>query len=180
MNWLEQIQGAVGGYWLIAGAIGGAALVFGAVAATLLIMGHNRRLDRRLARLETELTVYTEASTRVAESLDAVLMGRTRTSQSIQSSRRYLLLQARERLHRGESPQGIARALGLSHDEVRLLEHADRSCRAGDSAAPHRSQSTQESRESFVRSVSVELPEGGSLPEAAASTHERQWARGAG
>lgn len=179
MNWLEQIQIAVDAYWLMTGAIVGALLVLGAVAAALRIAGHNRRLGVRLARLESELTVYTEASTRVAESLEAVLMGRTRTSQSLHSSRRYLLLQARERLHRGETPQGIAWGLGLSHDEVRLLEHVGRSGLVRDSATAQRPRSSLESREGFVRPVSVELPEGGLQTDAAATADERTWGRGA-
>ncbi|MCB1685760.1 MAG: hypothetical protein R3E82_04445 [Pseudomonadales bacterium] len=165
--------------WLIGLALG-AILLLGALVTILVVIHHNRRLGTRLARLESELTVYTEASTRVAQTLEAVLLGRTRTSQSVQTSRRYLLIQARERFHRGESPQGIARGLGLSHDEVRLLEHANRLRLEPESAETQQPQPVRECREGFVRPVSVELPEGGSPPDAAVSTDPRQWKQDAG
>jgi len=175
---LAAVAPVIDNAWLIGLALG-AILLLGALVATLVVIHHNRRLGNRLARLESELTVYTEASTRVAQTLEAVLLGRTRTSQSLQTSRRYLLIQARERFHRGESPQGIARGLGLSHDEVRLLERAGRSDPVRESPVTQPSQTKHESREGFVRPVSVELPEGGSRQDAVAATQARQWEQGA-
>ena len=112
MNWLEPIQlmpAAAGGAWTMW--IAGAAMLISVamLAAASFMVLRNHRLRSRLERLERELLVFTEASTRVAQTLEEVLLGRMPSRQSIQTSRRYLLLQARARLHRGESLQGIAR-----------------------------------------------------------------------
>lgn len=151
MSWLEQILWAPGAddgalaMWLLSGV----ALVLAAAVLTAIFSGvmvlRYRRLASHLGRLQREMLVYTEASTRVAQTLEAALLGPTTPARTHQTSRRYLLLQARERLHRGESLEGIARGLGLSHDEVRLLEHAR-------IHRPPRS-------ESVARPVSVEFPD---------------------
>lgn len=80
----------------------------------------------RVSELERELTVYAEASTRVAQTLEEMLLARVRPGESVHSSRRYLLTQARERITRGEPLQQVARNLGLSFDEARLLERGGR------------------------------------------------------
>ena len=129
MSWLEQILWAPGAddgalaMWLLSGvAMVLAAAVLTAIFSGVMVLRY-RRLASHLGRLQREMLVYTEASTRVAQTLEGALLG-PHPAGTHQTSRRYLLLQARERLHRGESLEGIARGLGLSHDEVRLLEQA--------------------------------------------------------
>jgi hypothetical protein len=80
----------------------------------------------RINDLERELSVYVEASTRVAQTLEEILLARVRPGESVHSSRRYLLTQARDRLSHGEPLQTVARNLGLSFDESRLLERSSR------------------------------------------------------
>ncbi len=83
-----------------------------------------RSAQNRITTLERELAVYAEASTRVASSVEAMLLARVKPGESVHSSRRYLLLQARERISQGDEVNVTARTLGLSFDEQRLLERA--------------------------------------------------------
>ena len=80
----------------------------------------------RLAHVESDVAVYSEASTRVARTLEEMLLARAKPGATVHSSRRYLLQTARERISQGESVKTLQRSLGLSFDEVRLLERCER------------------------------------------------------
>lgn len=79
----------------------------------------------RLAHIESDVAVYSEASTRVARTLEEMLLARSKPGMTVHSSRRYLLQTARERISQGESVKTLQRSLGLSFDEVRLLERGE-------------------------------------------------------
>ncbi len=98
-----------------------AVVLIGIVTAALLRW---RRAEHRVGALEREVAVYCEASTRVAQTLEEMLLARVRPGEVVHTSRRYLINQARQRLDQGEPLPRVARALGLSFDEVRLLERA--------------------------------------------------------
>ena len=106
---------------LAAAASVGAALMVSALVLVSVSWRRQRRLRDRLKRLEEDLGVFTEASTRVAQTLEQVLLDRVTPGQSVHTSRRYLLQQARERLAQGDSLATVARGLGLSDDEAALL-----------------------------------------------------------
>jgi len=118
MNWSEQLLAGVAVDLL---ALGILALLTG------IIWLAGRRLLMALTRMKTlerEVAVYSEASTRVAETVEDILLARVKPGESVHSSRRYLLGQARDRLARGEPLQATARSLGLSFDELRLLQRS--------------------------------------------------------
>ena len=77
--------------------------------------------QRKIERLQREVMVFAESSTRVADTLDQLLLGNVAATRVSHTSRRYLLSEANAGLGLGESPQALAERLGLSHDEVRLL-----------------------------------------------------------
>lgn len=107
----------------------------GALFASWRVARRTARDRRRIDGMHRDLQVFAEASTRVADTLDHLLrgdvdadpgpVGRERGA----SSRRYLLLQARERLERGEPIESLAASLELCEDERRLLEFFDQSGR---------------------------------------------------
>lgn len=118
MNWYEP---------LLTGVALDLAILALSLAGGLLVWRWLIRLrsaQQRISTLERELAVYAEASTRVAASVEAILLARVKPGESVHSSRRYLLLQARERISRGDEVSATARKLGLSFDELRLLEKA--------------------------------------------------------
>lgn len=88
-----------------------------------MVVGRTRRAQNEVDQLRRELAVYAEASTRVAETLDRVLLGRTTPTETSHSSRRYLLSEAQRATAQGESLDGVAARLQLSHDEVHLLRY---------------------------------------------------------
>lgn len=105
-----------------------------ALSLTLLALGASWRLARRAARerrridsMHRDLQVFAEASTRVADTLDHLLRGTVEPAAASTSSRRYLLLKARERLEQGEPLDTLASRLDLCQDERRLLEFLQRS-----------------------------------------------------
>lgn len=116
MKWYEQVFAGV--------VVDLLALVFlAALMGIVWLIGHRWMMTlTRMKTLEREVAVYSEASTRVAETVEDILLARVKPGESVHSSRRYLLLQARERLAKGEPLQATARSLGLSFDELRLLE----------------------------------------------------------
>lgn len=110
---------------------GGAAAIFLSIliAAGCLFWLVGRRwmaAMNRLDHVESDVAVYSEASTRVARTLEEMLLARAKPGETVHSSRRYLLQKARERIGQGQSVATLQRSLGLSFDEVRLLERGER------------------------------------------------------
>lgn len=102
----------------------GAAALAVALLALLAALRGARRQSRERSRLDDmrrDLATFTEASVRVAESLDHVLRAGVPAPDASMSSRRYVLMQARERLQQGESLETLATALHLCDDEKHLL-----------------------------------------------------------
>lgn len=107
-------------------------VALGALLASWRQARRSARERHRLDAVQREIQVFAEASTRVADSLDRLLRGEVETAapqDRVASSRRYLLLQARERLERGEDIATLSVSLGLCDDERRLLEFFERSGR---------------------------------------------------
>lgn len=116
MNWYEQLLSGIAVDLL-------ALVMLAALTGIIWLVGrHWITALNRMKTLEREVAVYSEASTRVAETVEDILLARVKPGESIHSSRRYLLMQARDRLARGEPLQATARSLGLSFDELRLLQ----------------------------------------------------------
>lgn len=123
MNLLEIVPVAGPQTWL-----GGAALALALLAllVTVVVARRGARERARLEVLQRDLQTFTEASVRVAESLDHVLRGAVTpgaapAAEASVSSRRYLLMQARERLQQGEPLDSLASSLHLCDDEKHLL-----------------------------------------------------------
>lgn len=111
MSWLEYAPAAV------AAAI--------SLLTGLVCFARARRAERRSAELGEQVAAFSEASVRVADTLDALLRGQVSPPQEgHQPSRRYLLAQAQQGLSAGESLEQVAERLRLSHDETRLLRFA--------------------------------------------------------
>ena len=85
------------------------------------LLMRSMRLRKELAALRDDVGVFTEASIRVAQTLDGLMQGEVTPRQASQASRRYLINQAREGVAGGEPLTALAERLGLSHDEVALL-----------------------------------------------------------
>lgn len=103
-----------------------------ALAALLVSYGMARRLARERRRLDSmrrDLQAFAEASTRVADTLDHLLRGTVEPPEGSGSSRRYLLLQAREGIEQGEAVDTLAARLDLCDDEKHLLQFLERSGR---------------------------------------------------
>jgi hypothetical protein len=105
-----------------------------ALALALLALLASWRLARRASRerrridgMHRDLQVFAEASTRVADTLDQMLRGAVEPAVASTSSRRFVLLKARERLEQGEALETVASRLDLCEDERRLLEFLQRS-----------------------------------------------------
>lgn len=101
--------------WIVVGTL----ISLGAGGIGLLI--RSVRLRRELAELRSHLEVFTEASIRVADSLDELMRGNVEPPKASQASRRYVINQAREGMRGGEQLPQLSQRLGLSHDEEMLL-----------------------------------------------------------
>ncbi|MEZ5560802.1 MAG: hypothetical protein R3E86_19930 [Pseudomonadales bacterium] len=120
MNWLD---GAYGTEMAVLALI---ALLAASLAVSAIAWWRMRRSAAELVRLQQDLAVFAEASTRVADTLDQVLRdsGKLSEARATGASRRYLLAQAREALEQGEALNLVAARLRLSRDEVQLLRLA--------------------------------------------------------
>lgn len=94
------------------------------LATAVMCFARARRAEQRYARLRDDVSAFSEASVRVADTLDALLRGQVSPAEAQASSRRCLLAQAQKRMAEGESPEQVAGQLHLSHDEARLLAFA--------------------------------------------------------
>lgn len=124
MNLPELAQSGSAAVWIQALAL---VVALGALAASWLLARRAARERRRVDGMHRDLQVFAEASTRVADTLDHLLRGTVEPPAGSTSSRRYLLVQARERLEQGENLDTLARGLDLCEDERRLLEFLHRS-----------------------------------------------------
>lgn len=110
----------------------GAVTLCTALAALAVSYCMARRLARERRRLDSmrrDLQAFAEASTRVADTLDHLLRGNVEAPEGSGSSRRYLLLQAREGIEQGEAIDDLAARLDLCDDERHLLQFLERSGR---------------------------------------------------
>jgi hypothetical protein len=95
------------------------------LATCVACFARARRAERRAAELQAQVGAFSEASVRVADTLDALLRGQvTPAQESHQPSRRYVLAQAQQGLAEGQSLEQVTERLRLSHDEARLLGFA--------------------------------------------------------
>ncbi len=93
-----------------------------ALATSGVVARRGSRQRRRLEGMRRDLQAFAEASTRVADTLDHLLRGNVEPGEGSMTSRRYLLLQAREGMEKGEAVDSLASRLDLCDDERRLLE----------------------------------------------------------
>jgi hypothetical protein len=100
-----------------------------ALAASIRVARRVSRERQRLDGMRRDLQAFAEASTRVADTLDHLLRGTVQPVEGSSSSRRYLLLQAREGLEQGEAIDALAARLDLCEDEKQLLQFLQRSRR---------------------------------------------------
>lgn len=114
MNWLSWEFGFVSVIYI------GTAGLFLLAAAFLCWRGIETR--RQVLRLSSDVALFAEASMRVADTVDQILVGRATPLRASHTSRRYLLSRARDGISSGDSLDQIAVHLGLSHDEVSLLQ----------------------------------------------------------
>lgn len=120
MSWLETDIPPILemlGVWI---AVGLAVVTVAITSARLMSAEHE------VKRLQREVAVFAEASTRVADTLDQLLLGNVAATGVSHTSRRYLLSEATAGLESGESLDSLSERLGLSHDEVRLLQRTQR------------------------------------------------------
>lgn len=94
------------------------------LATILACFARARRAEARYAHLRADVAAFSEASVRVADTLDALLRGRVPAPEAAQSSRRYLLTQAQQGMAAGETLDQVTERLHLSQDEARLLAFA--------------------------------------------------------
>lgn len=126
MSLLDLYSFAAPAVWL-----GGITLLaaLAALAASYRVARRLARERRRLDGMRRDLQAFAEASTRVADTLDHLLRGTVEPAEGSGSSRRYLLLQAREGIEQGETIDALAARLDLCEDEKHLLHFLERSGR---------------------------------------------------
>lgn len=90
------------------------------VGVCVALLNRQRTLQYSVDRLTRQMSVYAEASTRVADTLDRAMTS-DRPPVAPRSARREVLGEARARLAAGRSPDQISVELGLSEDERALL-----------------------------------------------------------
>ncbi len=90
----------------------------------VLLLVQSARQNRQIRQLQAQLEVFVDSSINVARSVDVLLKQGHSTSLASVASRRWVLAEARKRINSGEDLQDVARPLGLSSDEARLLKAA--------------------------------------------------------
>lgn len=91
------------------------------VVGYVLLLVQSARQHKRIAQLQAQLDVFIDTSITVARSVDR--LSQTGNSGEVKNvaSRRWVLQEAKTRMNKGETLLDIAVPLGLSRDEVRLL-----------------------------------------------------------
>ncbi|MEM7079550.1 MAG: hypothetical protein AAF513_13070 [Pseudomonadota bacterium] len=94
-----------------------------AMAGYALLTLHATRQQRQIRRLAAQLEVFCDTSIALGRSMDRLttLRDDERVVQNV-SSRRWVLREARTRLQEGQDLADVSHRLGLSRDEVGLLE----------------------------------------------------------
>jgi hypothetical protein len=92
-----------------------------AVLGYVLLLVQSARQHKQMQALEAQLDIFVDSSISVARSVDRLLQQGGSAEMVNVSSRRWVLQEAKSRLNKGESVFDIAVPLGLSKDEVRLL-----------------------------------------------------------
>ena len=110
--------------WIAGGAV--AVLGTGALAACYTVVRITKLQQERVERLERSLEVFAQASMQVAKTVDQLVINGGEQSLGQTASRRWLLAEADRRLQGGTDLREIVRPLGLSQDEVRLLDRRQR------------------------------------------------------
>ena len=92
------------------------------VAVGLIVLIHRSiKQGKQLSALEAQLDVFVDTSISVARSVDRLLHQGSSGDIANVASRRWVLQEAKTRMAQGESVLDVAAPLGLSKDEVRLL-----------------------------------------------------------
>lgn len=91
------------------------------VAGYLLLLIQSVKAHKQIQLLQRQLDMFVDSSINVARSVDQLVHHGTTGRSSTVSSRRWLLQEAKNRLGSGEDLSDIAIPLGLSKDEIRLL-----------------------------------------------------------
>ena len=98
-------------------------MIIGVVCASgyLLLFMQSMRAHRQIQQLQKQLDVFVDSSINVARSVDQLVHHGDGARSPAVSSRRWILQEAKSRLGSGEDLLDIAAPLGLSKDEIRLL-----------------------------------------------------------
>lgn len=128
MRWLEALAATAADNWI---ELACALVAVAALALSVRVMRRAAGDRRRLDDMRRDLQAFTEASTRVADTLNHLLNGDVAPVEQSAPSRRYLLLRAREGLENGETVEDLASRLDLCEDERKLLEFLQGSGSAG-------------------------------------------------
>ena len=107
--------------WILLTAVG---IALGGGYIMLMIQATHQ--IKRMRAMESQLGIFVDSSIAVAQSVDRLLRqgevsGKSIASSQYVSSRRWIVQEAKFRLQQGETMLDIAAPLGLSKDEVRLL-----------------------------------------------------------
>ena len=105
--------------FVLVGIIGGCAML-----GYVMLLVQSARQHRQIQQLQSQLEMFVDSSISVARSVDVLLKQGHTASLANVASRRWVLAEARKRVNRGEDLQEVARPLGLSSDEARLLKAA--------------------------------------------------------
>ena len=102
----------------------GTGLLFAVSTVGAIVYWQGRKFqayELRVTELQEQLALYAEASVNVARCVDALVNRGESEDVQEHASRRWVLEEAKARLERGSDLNEIAIPLGLSRDEVRLL-----------------------------------------------------------
>ncbi len=92
-----------------------------AVLGYVLLLVQSARQQKQIRELQAHLDIFVDTSINVARSVDRLMQQGDAGKIANVASRRWVLQEAKTRMRQGESVLDIAGPLGLSKDEVRLL-----------------------------------------------------------
>jgi len=98
-------------------------IMIGVVCASgyALLFMQSMKAHKQIENLQRQLDVFVDSSINVARSVDQLVRHGEGVRSPAVSSRRWILQEAKSRLGSGEDLLDIAVPLGLSKDEIRLL-----------------------------------------------------------
>lgn len=91
------------------------------ITGYLLLLVQNLKQHRKIDALQAQLDVFVESSIGVGRAVDRLLHQGGSNEVANVASRRWVIQEAKDRLRQGESLADVAAPLGLSKDEMRLL-----------------------------------------------------------